>query len=181
MKFAVYLSVLIVILFPAQLHAGKRSRPVNLSLKKIDGSGLSLRSLRGHFVVLNFWATWCGPCKQEMPLLVEAGNAFRPLGVEFVGASVDEPKTQPEIPAFLRQYRADYMIAIGATADDLARLKMGEAVPATAILNPDGTIAVRILGQLRSHELDTMLTDLLKDPAADRPAVTINHLQTPES
>src|SRR5437588_7429528 len=104
----------------------------DLTLKNAGGQKVRLSDLRGKPVVLNFWATWCVPCNAEMPMLVEMEKQYGGRGVVFIGASLDEVKTKSRIPEFLSEHKIGFAIWYGATADDLARLKMGEAVPATA-------------------------------------------------
>ena len=151
---------------PTRMVAETTQRTVNLSLRDMSGKRVKLRSLRGHIVVLNFWATWCGPCKQEMPLLVQAEEQYRNQGVAFFGASLDDSTMQKNIPAFLKQYRVDYTILTGATADDLASLKLGIAIPATAFIDAKGKIRFRILGQMRPGELQNRIDWMLHESDA---------------
>jgi thiol-disulfide isomerase/thioredoxin len=118
-------------------------KPAELNLTDLDGKKVHLRDYRGKIVVLNFWATWCGPCKDEMPMLVEVEKEWSAKGIVFIGASLDERKSQGKIPDFLKAFQIGFPIWKGATADDLARLGMGEAVPSTAFLNEEGNIFLR--------------------------------------
>src|SRR6476646_2757147 len=145
-------------------HAGaKPGKPVDLTLTDLDGGRVHLREYRGRIVVLNFWATWCGPCKHEMPLLVAAEKEYRSRGVTFIGASLDEGKTRGRIPEFLSKYEVTFTVWTGATGDDLAKLSVGEAVPATAFIDEQGRVAARVSGEIRRNELDERLAWLLSD------------------
>jgi thiol-disulfide isomerase/thioredoxin len=173
-----------VFLLPAPLTAEKMPRPAELSLQDTSGKQVTLRDLRGKIVVLNFWATWCGPCKAEMPMVVKADEQYKGLDVAFVGVSLDDVKTQKNIPAFLNQYRVTYAILIGASADDLAKLKMGIAVPATAFIDRKGRIRFRILGQMRQGELQDRIDWLLREStdarsgdAGPAPPALVTHLE----
>ena len=104
---------------------------------------MRLREYQGKIVVLNFWATWCGPCREEMPRLAEAEKEYGPRGVIFLGASLDDDKTKKNIAGFVRDHEIDFPIWVGASADDLDRLSMGPAVPATAFIDQDGRIVAR--------------------------------------
>jgi thiol-disulfide isomerase/thioredoxin len=142
-----------------------------LNLKSVDGQRVRLSDYRGRVVVLNFWATWCVPCTAEIPMLVKAERDDRSKGVTFIAASVDDRKSRKDVPEFVSKYNVSLSIWIEANADDMARLQMGRAVPATAFLDPEGHIAFRVEGQLREEELKGRLDWLLGSrggPAPDR-------------
>jgi thiol-disulfide isomerase/thioredoxin len=149
----------------------------DLTLKDVKGQKVHLRDLRGKPVVLNFWATWCAPCNAEMPILVELEKQYAARGVVFVAASLDDAKTSGQIPEFLTRYHVGFSIWYGATADDMGDLKMGNAVPATAILDPEGHIVARILGQARPGEVNERLEWLLGDRNGPAPEPLLKHLE----
>jgi thiol-disulfide isomerase/thioredoxin len=152
----------------------------DLTLKDAGGQKVRLRDLRGKPVVLNFWATWCGPCNAEMPLLVKMEKQYAPRGVRFVAASLDDAKTKARIPAFLAGHKIDFSVWYGATADDLAQLKLGEAVPATAFLDAEGRVVARILGQARPEEIKERLEWLTGDKCGPAPQPVVKHLEDHE-
>jgi len=154
----------------------KDSLKAELVLKDFDGKRVRLSDFHGKIVVLNFWATWCGPCNFEMPVLVEAKKKYGPRGVVFVGASLDEPETKSRVPEFVARYHIDFPVWIGASADDLAKLSLGPAVPATAFLDREGRIVARILGQLREEEVRERLDWLTGPQTATAPNPLIKHL-----
>ena len=148
-----------------------------LVLKDLSGLRVRLSDLRGKAVVLNFWATWCGPCQAEMPMLVEMEKKYASQGVVFVGASLDEPKSRPKIPEFLVAHHIEFPIWVGANFDDLDHLRMGPAVPATAFLDTGGHIIARVCGQIREEEVSERLDWLTgRRPSAPPPAL-ISHLE----
>ena len=73
----------------------------HLSLRDLQGQEHSLSSLRGKLVVLNFWATWCAPCREEMPLLVSLQKRYGTRGIQVIGASVDDESTAAQIAPFV--------------------------------------------------------------------------------
>lgn len=150
----------------------------DLTLKDSAGQKVRLHDLRGKPVVLNFWATWCGPCNDEMPLLVSLEKEYGPRGVAFVAASLDDAKTKDKIPEFLQRYHIGFPVWYGATADDLDRLELGDAVPDTVFLDREGRIVARILGQARPEELKERLDWLLRDASAAPPQALVKHLES---
>ena len=149
----------------------------DLTLKDAGGHKVRLRDLRGKPVVLNFWATWCGPCNSEMPMLVEMEKQYAARGVLFIGASMDDAKTRAKVPAFVAEHKIAFPVWYGATADDLDELKLGDLVPATAFLDAGGHVVSRILGQARPEEVRERLDWLTGDRSGPAPQALVKHLQ----
>ena len=154
----------------------KKESPVDLALASLDGKKTHLRDLRGKVIVLNLWATWCGPCREEMPMMVEAEKTWAPKGVVFIGASLDDNKSKKNIPGFLKEFGITFPIWIGATSDDLARLHLGEAVPDTAFLDSDGVIFARVMGEIHRPELDERLQWVTGNRTEPAPQPVVVHL-----
>ena len=153
------------------------TKPVDLALTDAaTNTRVRLRDLRGQVVVLNLWATWCGPCKAELPLLAAAERVYKGRGVVFVAASLDDAKSRARIPEFIRQHEIAFSVWTGATGDDLFKLGLGEAVPATAFLDADGRIAARIAGQLQDYEIKERLDWLLGGQTGPAPKPFVKHL-----
>jgi thiol-disulfide isomerase/thioredoxin len=140
-----------------------------LNLKSMDGQRVRLSDYRSRVVVLNFWATWCVPCATEIPMLVKAEKDYRSRGVAFIAASVDDRKSRKNVPEFVNRYNISLPIWMDANADDMVRLQMGRAVPATAFLDPEGHVVFRVEGQLREEQLRERLDWLLGSRAGPAP------------
>ncbi len=126
---------------------------------------LSLQALRGHPVVLNFWASWCVPCREETPLLVRLYTVYGPRGVMFIG--VDTQDEAPDARRFIGQYHVDYPVVI--SSDDRLIVKYGIfGLPTTVFVGADGTVRGReaggFLGAKGERELIAELDRLLKPP-----------------
>ena len=172
------LGLLIVTVFILPIRGAAKELPkVDLMLKGVDGQRARLRDYRGKIVVLNFWATWCGPCNAEIPMLVEAEKEYASRGVVFVAASLDDAKTKRNIPDFISKYDIKFPVWTDATGDDLAKLGMGEAVPATAFLDQEGHILARVLGQMRKEEMKERLDWLTGDRTGPAPQPVVRHLE----
>ncbi|MGH9860751.1 MAG: TlpA family protein disulfide reductase, partial [Candidatus Acidiferrales bacterium] len=144
--------------------------PVELVLRGMDGTERRLGEYRGRIVVLNFWATWCVPCREEMPMLVRLQQEYESRGVVVIGPSADAPETQAKIAPFLSELQIQFPIWVGATTEHMQQLGLGAALPATALIDHDGRIAGRILGPLDETDLRARLEWLLADPATRGPA-----------
>ena len=154
----------------AQSMYAAPDEPVELALRGLDGTEQKLSNYRGRIVILNFWATWCVPCREEMPMLVRLQQEYESRGVTVIGPSADAPETQAKIEPFLRELKIGFPIWIGATTEHMERLGLGAALPATAVIDRDGRIVGRILGPLEEADLRTRIEWLLADPATRGPA-----------
>ena len=166
-------ALIAIVLF---LSSAPSSSPADLNLSDMSGKKVHLKDYRGKIVVLNFWATWCGPCREEMPMLVESEKAWGPKGVVFIGASLDEKKTQKEIPAFLAKHGVTFPVWIGASGDHLDKLGMGEAVPDTAFLDAEGFILFRVQGEIKKAELDERLEWITGNRSSSAPKALLRNL-----
>jgi len=170
------LGIFVSTLFFPLAVVSKEPPKAELTLKDAAGKKVSLRDYRGKIVVVNFWATWCGPCNDEMPMIVEMEKEYRSRGVVFLAASLDDSKTKSRIPDFLSKYKVEFPVWYGATGDDLDKLGLGEAVPDTIFIDQEGGITARVLGQMRREELKERLDWLTGDRSGPAPQVIVKHL-----
>lgn len=147
-----------------------------LSLPDLSGNPQTLEQYRGQVVVLNFWATWCVPCREEMPLLVDIQQRYASRGVVVVGASADEQGTQDQIKPFVEKLNITFPIWTDATTAHMEQLGLGAALPATAIIDQQGRIAFRIIGILERKELTERLDYLLSGKQSNAPEPVIDTL-----
>ena len=110
-------------------------------------------------------------------MLVEAEKAWGPKGVVFIGASLDDSKTRKNIPAFLREFNITFPIWTGASPNDLTKLHLGNAVPDTAFIDPEGVIFARVRGEIRRAELDERLAWATGDRTSPAPRPELTHLE----
>ena len=129
-------------------------------LQMAVGTQQSLASFRGKPVVVNFWASWCGPCVKEMPTLAALHREYEKKGVTFIGLGVDSEKN---VNAFLQKVPVDYPIYIaGFGGADLARSfgNNAGALPFTVVIDAKGVIRSTKLGEVDSKELKATLDAL---------------------
>jgi cytochrome c biogenesis protein CcmG/thiol:disulfide interchange protein DsbE len=122
-----------------------RTANLNFTLKDAQGHDVRLADFRGKPLIINFWATWCGPCKLETPELVELAAEYRSQGLNIVGISIDD--TAEQIQAFAKAFEVTYPLLIGRDRDDVATaFELGDGIPTSILIRPDGTIAARLEG-----------------------------------
>lgn len=124
----------------------------------LQGNEVSLNRLRGHPVVLNFWATWCPPCREEMPELAAAYEAYKDRGVLFVGINFLEDADR--VKPYVEWMEIPFPVALDVTGEVVTRYQV-RALPSTFFLDQEGTIVRRHTGPLTRALLDQYLAELL--------------------
>ena len=118
----------------------------NRELKGLDGRSLFLSNFRGQVFVLNLWATWCGPCRFEIPHLIELSKEFGSKGVEVIGLTLENPQTdEQKVRDFARQFKISYKLGWGR-ADVTQELMAGRGNIPQLFIIEDGKIAKRFIG-----------------------------------
>jgi thiol-disulfide isomerase/thioredoxin len=127
----------------------------------LGGGGWTLRSLNGQVVVLNYWATWCAPCRIETPNLQRVYTAWKPKGVTFVGIDVKEADRSP-VQAFVKDNAVTYPIVFdeGAkTALQIGHLPL-QGLPNTVVIDKQGRVAAVYVGNVLPADLEPVLASL---------------------
>lgn len=140
-------------------------REVDLKLKDLSGFEQSLSSLKGRIVILNFWATYCIPCRKEMPDLAAIQNEYAVLGVQVIGATADEMEDRAEVLEFIKQTKINFPVWVGATPADMMRFGLGTALPGTVVIGKDGRVAKVISGVINPADLKKQLEAMLASTA----------------
>jgi peroxiredoxin len=174
--------VLIVVAFVVALmlylgyHQARRTGPASaqrlnqpalapdFSLESLDGKTIRLSDLRGKAVLLNFWATWCGPCKIEMPWFVDLQNQYGAQGLQIVGVAMDDASKE-DISKFAKDMGVNYPILIGkeSVGDQYGGVP---ALPESFLISRDGKIVDKIVGLIGKAEIE----DAVKKTLDTRPA-----------
>lgn len=131
------------------------------TLEDLKGSKISLSNLSGKVVLLNVWATWCGPCKREIPDFIEAYEQYKDKGLEIIGISVDRI-SQSKVLSFTEKYKINYPVAM--TTSKLTKdYGPFPAIPITIIIDKNGKIRHRKIGQVDKKFVENWFTKLMEE------------------
>jgi thiol-disulfide isomerase/thioredoxin len=133
---------------------------LNFTMKDLEGKDVSLSSFKGKVVLLNFWATWCGPCKAEIPMFVELQKQYASQGFTMVGYSVDDDA--PKARAFATEYKMNYPILLGLGREDVQEA-FGPmyAIPVSVMIDRQGRVCQRHMGMPSKGALEKEIKSLL--------------------
>jgi peroxiredoxin len=135
-------------------------------LPDLNGRMQELDSYRGRIVVLNFWATWCRPCNEEMPELVEIQNRYAPYGVTVVAAAADPVGSKQNVLDFIARLELNFPVLLSLDEDTMTSFGFSGELPATALIDPEGRIVARYDGkQVEAGELSARIDALLTESA----------------
>lgn len=143
----------------------QRTAGPKLELSDIPGRKQSLASLKGKVIVVNFWATWCVPCKTEMPEITHVYAAYHDRGVEFLGAAYEERSGRPKVQAFMKSYEMQFPVWLEVSEGAMKLFGVGPGVPATVILDSQHRIAARIPGPTDEAQLRELIDRALSEEA----------------
>jgi cytochrome c biogenesis protein CcmG/thiol:disulfide interchange protein DsbE len=147
------LAALVIAASSAACHKAEKPAPdpkaeranLDFTVKDMNGKDVRLADYKGRPLLLNFWATWCGPCKIEIPALVELSEKYKGRNLTVLGISVDD--TAEDLRKFTADHRMPYPILMALGHDDLLEAydaQMG--VPVSVFIRPDGTVAMKQSG-----------------------------------
>ncbi len=131
----------------------------DFSLQLFDGRTFSLSQQRGHAVVVNLWASWCPPCRKEMPDLENVWQEYRDRGVVFVGVAVDD--NDRDSLAFIQQIGVDYPVGPDRSGT-IGNQYAPDGLPVTTVLNREGKITAQKTGAVTASELRSYLDAALR-------------------
>ena len=144
----------------APLYPADKRRPLGaMELSMIDGSSWSLADHRGNVVLVNFWATWCPPCRRETPDLIRLHERYAPRGFQVVGIAMDED--EGDIPPFLTQYRVTYPILL--PNEQFALAGQVSALPTSLLVDAEGRVAAVYRGAVSDSGLAPRIESLLAE------------------
>jgi thiol-disulfide isomerase/thioredoxin len=130
-----------------------------------DLSGKRVRASdhRGEVVVLNFWATWCGPCRTEMPTFVKLHDEFGTRGLRIIGAAADGPGDVEVVKRYMQQHAMRFTVWVWVSAADMRWYGVGPVMPSTVVLDRKGNVVERFRGLVDERTLRPVLERLLAE------------------
>jgi len=138
---------------------GEKPMAPDFRLARLDGDGhVDLKSFRGKVVVVNFWASWCDPCKREMPRLEQAYRQYRARGVQFIG--VDAQDFQSPAQREVRKAGTSYPVLYDSAGKVLGRYS-GLPLPKTFVIDRRGRLVNYHLGELEPADIDRLVNGAL--------------------
>jgi thiol-disulfide isomerase/thioredoxin len=147
---------------PATSACPANAKPANMNftLKDVDGKDVKLASLKGKVVLLDFWATWCGPCKIEIPWFIEFQNKYGKDGLQVVGVSTDD--TQAKLRPYVAQMKMNYTVLQGLDRDDIQDA-YGPlfGIPVTILISRDGKVCAKHVGLSSKDAFEREIKSLL--------------------
>lgn len=149
----------LLILLPAVVTGQSNEAPI-VALKDLRGRTVRISDYRGKVVLLNFWATWCPPCRAEMPDLVRLQRQFRRQGLQVIGITYP-PTELRAVRQFIRSIGVNYPILLGAE-ETKAMFDSGETLPFTVVIDQEGKIRDKIEGILLPEEFEQKVKPLLQ-------------------
>ena len=153
----VFAAMLIALSAPAVL--GQAAVAPELALKDLNGRTVRLSAYRGKVVVINFWATWCPPCRAEMPDLIRLQREYASHGLQIIGITFP-PENKTRVQRFARSLKVNYPIVLG-TRQIRDRFSSEETLPLTVVIDRDGKVNDIISGILLPEEFDEKIKPLL--------------------
>jgi thiol-disulfide isomerase/thioredoxin len=131
------------------------------TLPDINGTLVKLSDFKGKVVALNFWATWCGPCRKEIPDFIELQETYGKDGLQFIGIALDEQGLSVVKP-FADKYKINYPILLG---DEVVQSKYGgmNAIPVTILIDRNGVMRGRYVGMRTKAVMESLVLPLLKE------------------
>ena len=149
----------ITIVFSSAGVLGQERVSPQFALKDLNGRTVQLSTYRGKVVLINFWATWCPPCRAEMPDLIRLQREYASHGLQIIGITYP-PENKNRVRRFARSLKVNYPIILG-TREIRARFSSDEILPLTVVIDRDGKVNDIISGILLPEEFDEQIKPLL--------------------
>ena len=142
------------------LMVGQKAPDFTLNI--LDGGQISLSALEGKAVLINFWASWCIPCREETPDLVRAYHAHHTEGLVILGVNLTSEDTMPEIKAFVEEFQMPYPVLLDQDGKVAALYRL-PGIPTSVFINRQGVITRLQVGKMAAEQIEAFLAEILPD------------------
>jgi len=140
--------------------ANAKPANLNFTLKDLSNKDVNLSSFKGKVILLDFWATWCGPCKVEIPWFIEFQNKYGKDGLQVIGISVDD--TLAKLKPYVDTMKMNYIVLQGLDHDDVQDAYGPMfGIPVTAVISRDGKVCMKHAGLASKPSFEAMIKGLL--------------------
>jgi cytochrome c biogenesis protein CcmG/thiol:disulfide interchange protein DsbE len=150
----------------ASLHgpscaADAKTANLDFTMKDLNGQDVTLSQFKGSVILLDFWATWCGPCKVEIPAFIDFQNKYKKDGLRVVGVSIDD--TPEKLQPYVRDMHMNYTVLQGLGHDDVQNAYGPMwAIPVTVLISREGKICATHMGLTDTAAFEREIQGLLK-------------------
>ncbi len=147
------ITIMSLLVFFSKIGLSKQNYEVapDFKIEDLDGKIHTLNDYRGKILLINFWATWCPPCRAEIPDFIEVYEAEKNNGLAILGLSVDDLSTN-ELQTFVRRFKINYPVAL-ATQEIIRQFRPGQYIPTTIFIDKKGQIRHKHVGLLDKKTL----------------------------
>jgi peroxiredoxin len=135
---------------------------LNFTFQNLEGKPVTLSDYKGKVILLDFWATWCPPCRKEIPGFIELYNTYKSRGLVVIGVSMDDTEDTAAVKSFATQMKMGYPILLGFGRDDDLKPAFGELpLPTSFVIARDGRICGRHDGLTAKEQVEREVVGLL--------------------
>jgi peroxiredoxin len=149
-----FASVVLALLLTVSAPARAGDTASDFTLRDIEGNSVTLAALKGKVVVLSFWATWCGPCKEEMPHLQEMYTKMEKEGLALLSISTDDARSASKVKPYIMKMGYSFPVLLDRDATVIGAYNPSKTLPYTVVIDSKGEVAKRISGYNPGDEVE---------------------------